>query len=223
MEALRSRPISIKKSANIKDGRLGEIYQSMAVTMAILTRQGENEFTRITPFVKCRDFIVDVYSFALANKSFQIYGMEFDPGKEKPSMDGVYLQLIFPNPKAQKHFEEQLMSVLQPIEMINGMDLTEYIPLEEKQQAVLIADKRWLASCLSWSLYTAIVRCLCYDLGPSGQDNFGWIKAMSTAHKNQTDGKLVSRDGWYQPNPPYSGRCGFCIVWSKLLTISEVG
>lgn len=180
--------IAIKDSPNLPKGGLAEIYQDMGVTMALLTRQGPTEFTRITPFVKCRDFIVDVFTYDKAEKKFGIYGMAYDPSKDRVQWDGVYLQLIFPSPAAQQNFEAHLSQTLHPIELANQMTPTEYTPLETKQQAVVIADKKWLLSCLSWSLYTAIVRCMCYGM-PDGSK---WIEVMSTTYKDKTDGRLVA-------------------------------
>ncbi len=175
---------SVKVSPNVVENGLGEIYQSMSTKMALLTRQSPLEFTRITPFVQCRDFLVDVYTFIRAGKTEfsegDIYGMTLP--KDSPAEDGAYLQLIFPSPAAQACFEKQL-PFLHAIEKANNYKVTELL-----LGGVLVGDKQWLTNCLSWSLYTSLVRCLCYDFGEE-QD---WIKAMATKHKGSTDGKLVA-------------------------------
>lgn len=191
MEALRSRSVSIKVSPHVKEDGLAEIYQSMDTKMALLNRDGEN-FIRITPLVKCRDFLVDVYTFSKVERKFGIWGMEFDPDKEKPAYNELLLQCVFPK-SARDTFEKQ-MDILHIIELANGYTPTECIPFEEKG-AVLIGDKKWLQSCLLWSLYTSLIRCLCYDFG--GEKDF--VKAMRKRWKDcgensnkETDAMLVS-------------------------------
>ena len=190
---ISNRPISILKSPHLSDEGLGEIYQSVALKMALLTRQGPGEFTRITPYVVCRDFLVDVYTYNKANKAFQVYGMKFDPTLERPQLDGVFLSLIFPTNETQENFEKNL-EVLFNIELANGMEVSEYIPVEdEKKTTVLLGSAKWLANCLTFSLYTALLRVLCYKLGDD------WIHSMSTEHSKKTDGVLVTsiaRETW---------------------------
>lgn len=178
------QPISIKKSPNLVENGLAEIYQDMAITMALLTRQEPTEFTRITPFVKCRDFLCDVFTYAKANKVFGIWGMQHDPTKDKPQEDGLYIACIFPNETKQANFERAIEQ-LWAIEMANGMEPTEFIPHIDGGTGILIADKGWLRSCLSFSLYTSLLRCLSYGIGED------WLKGMKTTFAKKTDGALV--------------------------------
>lgn len=186
-KSLRCRLVSIKLSSHVKDGGLAEIYQSMATKMAVLRRDGENEFTRITPLVVCRDFLTDVFSFSEAKKVFDIYGCSFDPSLDTVQKDGVFLQMIFPNNKAQENFEKNLHHLFE-IELGNDYLLTEYIPTENKLECVLIGDKRWRQSCLAFSLYTSLLRVFCYDCPDEG-----WIPAMRKLNGNKfTDARLVA-------------------------------
>lgn len=181
------RPITISDSKNLKENGLGEIYQSMAMKMALLTQQGPGEFTRITPYVQCRDFLVDVFTFSKVGKTFEIYGMSHNPELDKPQEDGVYLSIIFPNEKAQKNFEANLDHLYQ-IEAMNEIGFTEYVPQEKANYGVVLADRAWLQNCLTFSLYTSLLRVFCYDVDVDE----GWIVAMKTRHKGSTDGALVS-------------------------------
>lgn len=169
--ALRSRRVSIKNSPNLVEGGLGEIYQSIQTKMALLAPNGD-EFIRITPYVLCRDFLVDVYTFTKRNQKFGIYGMSFNPKKDQPSMNEACLALKFPSQDSQNRFDKQL-DVLHSIELANEFKQTEYIPLEDKT-GIIIGDKKWLGSCLLWSLYTSLARILCYDL--NGENDF--VKVM---------------------------------------------
>lgn len=179
-----SKP-TIKPSKHLVDTGLAEIYQDMGITMALLTRQSQTEYTRITPYVKCRDFLVDVYSYSKAKKTFAIYGMSFDPTKELPAEDGVYLAMIFPNEKAEEAFKTALPQ-LHAIELANEMEVTEFYPGVEGKVSLLTGSKKWLRNCLTFSLYTALIRCLSYGVG----DN--WLASMKKEFSKKTDGRLVS-------------------------------
>ena len=99
----------IKITTKLPDSvHLAEIYQSMRTKQALAIPTNKDTFERITPYVLCRDFLVDVYTFSEAKKAFQIYGMEFDGTKHSPSWDGVYLLQQFPDAATKQHFLKQI-------------------------------------------------------------------------------------------------------------------
>lgn len=180
--------VSVSTHAKVKDEGLGQIYQTMACKQALLLPDDKGGFTRITPLVLCRDFLVDVYTFDESGRDFRIYGME--KSAEKPSREGVYLYLVPPKKGTKDEFMKNI-TLIHNIEIINGFDPTQVFEVEEDEKGlVVVGDKKWLMSCLSFSLYSSLLRVACYELG----DN--WIESMHKQYKNDknraTDAMLVS-------------------------------
>jgi hypothetical protein len=165
--------VSISKSPHVKEDGLSELYQSMGLKLALLKGSGD-QFVRITPFVQCRDFLVDVYTFSKVGRKFEIYGMEFDPTKEKPATTYIAMALIFPNKEAKTNFDFNL-NKLHVIEAMNEYTLTAVFDVDGGKTTVTVGDGWWLNSCLSFSLYTSILRLLCYK-----KDVEDWSKLTGT-------------------------------------------
>lgn len=175
--------VKINISQHVKDNGLGEIYQSMENKMALLRPAEDASFTRITPYVLCRDFIVDVYTYAKFGKEFEVYGMTLDPTKEMPVMDRVYLAMTFPNPASRNNFFENL-DHLHAIELANDFEPTS--TQDAENGIVLCGDGKWLGSCLLWSLYTSLLRIFCYEL----KGDKPWFELMREK-KGKTDADLL--------------------------------
>lgn len=176
---------TIKVSPHVVDQGLAEIYQSMETKMAIVRPEGNDVFTRITPYVLCRDFIVDVYTYAKAGKAFSIYNMIYDPAKDVPAFDRICLLVKFPNQKAMDCFNVNL-GHLWNIELLNGM--VPSVPREVGELEILMdGDGQWLRSCLLWSFYTSLLRIFCYNL----DGDKPWPEQMRECHARKTDGRLL--------------------------------
>jgi hypothetical protein len=185
----------------VADRGLAEIYQSMNLQMAILNKDSPTSYTKITPFVKCRDFMCDVFSFSKAKKDFAIYGMSFAGSKETPDMSGVYLLIKFPNAAAKKDFFKNLRHIRQ-IEDQNGYKPTTVLCegfLDDKAvkngHHLVIGDKRWLQNAMSYSLYTFLLRVMCYPIpNHDDPDTFydvdSWV--YEVAKQSTSDGKYVA-------------------------------
>ena len=163
---------------------LAEIYQSMAVKQALL-RGVEGVYERITPYVLCRDFLVDVYSFSLAKKKFDIYGMSFQGDKEKPEYRHLPILLRFPSTQAKQAFLKHL-PLLRQLEDRNRWGWTDIYQVNALE-LVAEGSAEWLSSCLLVSLYTFLLRALCYDFEITSDDQH-WILAF---------GKLKGTDPRY--------------------------
>ena len=162
--------------------KLGEIYQSMKTKQALVIPAGKNTFERITPYVLCRDFLVDVYTFSEAKKAFEIYGMSFDGKNNSPSWDGVYMLQQFPDENIQERF-------LRHVERLNELEADNHIPQTHvteltPTEVLIVGHKQWLTNCLYFSLYTLLLRGLSYDTKLSSR----WWKDL---------GQLKTTDGVY--------------------------
>ncbi len=172
-----------------KEGGLSQIYQSMALTIALAKPQ-DGGFKVITKGVMCRDFLCDVYSATLQKKSFQIYGMSWKGDTESPDFDAVYLNLVFPSAEAKKDFDKNL-ALLHSIEGNNKIPETVVYDTGGVT-AFVVADKAWLQNVLLFSLYTFLLRAFSYKIKTKD-----WIKELGAA--GTSDGQYIAsiaRETW---------------------------
>lgn len=175
-----------------KEAGLAEIYQSVNLKMALLNPDGKENYIRITTFVKCRDFLTDVFSFSKAKKDFAIYGMAFQGSKYQADTSAVRLLLDFPDQKTLEIFQKQL-KYIQGIEEANKLSLSTLTKYKDLQ-FVLVGDKQWVQNCLHFSLYTLLVRGLCAPI----KDVKDWMAELSKV-ENNTDAALcgsVAKTTW---------------------------
>ena len=180
-----------KITTNLPDSQdLAEIYQSMTVKQALLRGSG-GVYERITPFVLCRDFLVDVYSFSIAKKDFSIYGMEFKGSQHRPEWLCLPILLRFPDKKAKGNFLDHL-EILHKLEKHNRWEPTKVYEVSDLEM-VAEGNMLWLASCLTVSLYTFLLRALCYEFAVKYPGSWEWILLF---------GKLKGTDPRYAASIP---------------------
>lgn len=166
------------------DPYLAEIPQSCQLKMALLRKKSDTEFERLTPFVMCRDFLTDVFSFSKAKKDFSIYGMSWQGSKQSADFSGLYLLLLLPDEKTLGN----LQSNLSHLNMVEKGQKIVLSTLEKvnKNHYVLQADKRWLQNCILFSLYTLLIRTFC-SKEVAEKD---WIVSLGKI-KDNTDSALI--------------------------------
>ena|SRR3990167_1941396 len=177
----------IKITTSLSDGQhLSEIYQSMNVKQALLHKISDTEYERITPFVLCRDFLTDVYTFSQVKQDFSIYGMSFKGSIQSPDWDKVYLLLRFPDQKAKDNLYWHSTTLFY-IEHNNKIyPYTEIHDISELESLV-VGPKEWLKSCLTFSLYTFLLRAFCNEF-TSNSSNW-WV---AFKEKHGTDASYIN-------------------------------
>jgi hypothetical protein len=181
----------IKKAESGIDEKYGlaEIGQSMSTQQAILIQGSTpDELIKTTPFVKCRDFLVDSYTCALANKPGSVWGYHFDGKKETLSWDHVRLLVKFHKPEHRQNFEKQFLWAVHQIEKQNNIPLSEVHECDMKDCLVILADKRWLENCLTFSMYCFFPRLACYNV-PESKSVEAWLAKL--ANQKTSDGAYV--------------------------------
>lgn len=165
-----------------KQASLAEIGQSMNARFAIL-RSMDGGYEQITPLVKCRDFMCDVYSSTLQKYDFSIYGMSWKGSTDKVDWNGANLLLKFPSDQAKTDFFANLKKLHQ-IEKNNKLTLTKITEVAS-DEVVVEGNKVWLQNCLTFSLYTLLLRVFCYPLKEKD-----WITEFSK--QSWSDSKYIA-------------------------------
>lgn len=182
--------MKVKIKETVKDKGLAEIYQSMGTQMALVRRISDTKFEKISPFVKCRDFLVDSYSFSTVKKDFGIYGFSFEGSTEPLDWDACRLLVKFQGDETRALFDKQFLPLVHQIEKANNFDtLSSVLECDMKNCVVVIADKRWLQNCLHFSMYCLFPRIACYDVKADPNNVEKWLAAMGKV--SASDGKYV--------------------------------
>lgn len=174
---------------------MSEIYQSMGVRQALLRKTGEHSYERISNYVKCRDFLVDSYTYAKAEKDFNIYGYQFSGSKIQPDWTGTYLALKFPSATERLEFLKNI-GYIHAIEHANGWPQTVLKDVEKSLEMVVEGDIKWIKNCLTFSLYSFLLRVACYkDFSKTGEPTVGeWL--IQFGKEKFSDSKYVASVDW---------------------------
>lgn len=150
-----------------KPAKLTEIRQEIDIRFAFVKEKG-NELIPITPEVKCRDYFNDlVIANVYKNPKFivNIYGFTYSWSPET-EVDSDYTKLVvcFPSISVRDIFianfhyltdiEDQNNFVKTSYELIDAANLRYYFK----------ADKVWQKTTYLISLYTYLIRWLCYKV-----------------------------------------------------------
>jgi hypothetical protein len=184
--------VSVDHSA-ICDGDLGEIYQSMNTKQALLLPTGKNAFKRITKFALCRDFLVDSYTYAKAKQNFYIYGFSFNGETEPLEWERALILQQFPTESIKATFLSHL-AWIHKIEQTNHFPKTTIYTTANSKELVIEGSKQWLKNCLAFSLYSLLLRVLCYKTKTDE-----WLTEISK--QDSSDGAYVAsiaRETWNQ-------------------------
>lgn len=189
-ESSTMKSVVVSKHKNVNDGvGYAEIGQSQHTKQALLMRN-DASFTRITGFVLCRDFLVDSYSYAKVKKDFGIYGFSFKGSQMQPDWTGAHIQMHFSDAESRENFLKHIPQIMHKIEKSNQYKLTEIMEIEgNKLDLVAVGDVKWLQNCLSFSLWSLLLRVCCYSFDATKD----WIKEF---------GSLSTSDSLYISSVP---------------------
>lgn len=161
-----------------------EIGQSLDVKFSFVKRKDKNTYTNMFNPVKCRDFLGDCLDAIQHQKVNNIYGFTFDGKKNKIYKSKTFLSLHFPNVESKQIFLNQSWLLT-----IYSMDQAEvgdvYVTDIPDQNIVLVeASKFWQSSIAAMSLFTFLIKCLCYKLDMAGKSVFDVIRDIEVDYKN---------------------------------------
>jgi hypothetical protein len=147
---------------------LSEIMQNNLTQFALARYDdAKDKLIQCHQFVKCRDFMLDVFVGMEENKDMEIYGFKFLKSFPRPDAENTSLLLRLVDARGLKNFQENF-PILTEIENKLGWgtsfpDLVDYP--DGKSVVVWVAgDKRWQRCAVAFSLYTYILKCLTYPI-----------------------------------------------------------
>lgn len=143
---------------------LAEIGQDIVLRMAYVHKEQDGTYTQLHDGVKCRDFLGDAVWATQQKIKINIYGFTFD-GKKKPiDLDKMRLVLDFSSCEYNKKAFLNNFDIVHRIEERHKLPKTRiYSVKDNKNKYILEASKFWQKSVFNVSLYTFLLKCMCYE------------------------------------------------------------
>jgi hypothetical protein len=187
------------------NNHLAEIKQQKDVKFALLYRKGKY-YTNVMPWIKCRDFFNEVVTSNWDGKKRSIYGFSWNPKEQKTYKTKTVIALKFDTLDDRLVFQRSLSQYEYHFNSYMGVPLYNTIHTPTDTIVILEAPAFWLKTTVGMSLWTYLLKCMCYEHnnGPASQF-FDRIKDMTVGH-TQWDGTIVQQKtnegNYYQRTQP---------------------
>lgn len=179
---------------------LSEIGQSRSTRFAFAEYDDKKkEIAQLHLSVKCRDYFAEVLHGSAVKKSYSMYGFRWEGNKYQidPSKTGI---MVFISDVSQFYNFRNNFQSLVDWEKFTGFGVLPELHEVDGQASSLFVkcDPKWFANTFTISLYTLLLRCLCYpnikslfpqemfNSLPSGQDKH-LINNMLTLSKDKVE------------------------------------
>ena len=144
---------------------LSEIEQSLPLRFSFAHWDEKDEVEQLHDWVRCRDFLGDVLWANKYKNEVSIYKFKFNPKETKINPDRLEMLIKFV--KGTKNNFKNQIHLLNTIEEKNGFAPTCFYEIDQSHR-LIVADKIWQSSVFMISLYTYLLKCICYTLKEEG-------------------------------------------------------
>ena len=179
---------------------LNEIGQSRSTRFAFAEYDDKKkEIAQLHLSVKCRDYFAEVLHGSAVKKSYSMFGFRWEGDKYQidPSKTGI---MVFISDVSQfDNFRNNFQSLVDWEKFTGFGVLPELHEVDGQASSLFVkCDPKWFANTFTISLYTLLLRCLCYshikslfprelfNSLPSGQDKH-LINNMLTFGKDKVE------------------------------------
>lgn len=153
-------------NTNIECDKLDQVEQYISNLYSFVLKDNAKDIvTNAHHFVKCRDFLNDIffYSTYIKKDIKSIYGLNYSIKDQEIDWKNPQLLLKFTN---QEHLDLFIKNInyLYSFETFYEIAFTVVEETTDKQIILLTFSSFWLKNTITLSLYTYILRCLCYPI-----------------------------------------------------------
>jgi len=153
----------------ITKDKLSEEDQNIKTKFFLVNKIKENTFNKITPYIKCRDFLNDVLYCITFNTNINVYGFKFDQINNQFKKENLYLGLKFISYKAVEDFKQNFHYLKKFETLYDLLDFSTYEETNRKTVLLIKHNPFWFSNTITLSLFTFILRCFSH---PSITGNF---------------------------------------------------
>lgn len=201
-------PVKVKILPPKTKANYVEESQNKEIFMAYTQQVGKKVFQKLHPAVLCRDYFGDAIYSEQEKKNTSIFGFSWGPLHPERVLDRDKTRLAFQSASETdfKNFKENL-GILNKIEKDNGLEKTKFTEAEdEKDYQILIeGDTKWMSSIFLISLYTFLLKCMCYEI----ENKADWLDCICKKGTKESEYARVGKKRGLIPILKNLSRFGF--------------
>lgn len=145
---------------------LDEIFQSLAVKFAFVTKQEDGHYQQLHTPVKCRDFLGDCIWSKKTGNPVNIYNFQYKYEETPFDGDKLRLSITFPHKKELQNFINNYYT-LNVKEALYKIDRSGYWLTDDPLSVIVESSKIWQSSVWKLSLFSFYLKLLSYKEGES--------------------------------------------------------
>ena len=172
--------MAMKLIDNPNTNHLCESMQANEVKFTFVSITEDGHFAACIPWVKCREYFNE-FLMANTHEDFdfnETYGLTYDKTQFPWDMKNPHIALKFKN-KHQKEVFLSNVDFIHEIDDVNKLSRTVVIDVDYSHPSVVLQfDPEWVGKCVSFNIYTTLLKLMCLQELKKG------LNALSTIFVN---------------------------------------
>lgn len=176
-------PSKVKILPSKSQAHFVEESQDKKIFMCYATKLEKNVFQKLHHMAICRDYFGDAIYSEQSGREISIFGFHWGPKYPDLKLDRDKTRFCFKGSDEDDLGNlEKNLSILNKIEKKNGLVPTTFLEGEKEKgwEIIIEGDSKWMSSIFLISLYTYLLKCMCYEIKDKGK----WVDCI-IAHKTK--------------------------------------
>jgi hypothetical protein len=138
-----------------------EIFQSLDIKFAFVSKIDGNKYKQLHLAIKCRDFLGDCIWSGITGQEVLIYGFKFNASETKIDTDKLRLSLKFPNKDSMDNFRNNF-DLLKQKDLLAGTSNSQWVLTDQPNTIIVEADSLWQSNVWKISLYSYYLKFISF-------------------------------------------------------------
>ena len=138
-----------------------EIFQSLDIKFAFVSKIDDNSYKQLHLAVKCRDFLGDCIWSGVTKQIASIWSFKFDASKTPIDTDKLRLSMKFPDKYSMENFIANF-NILEHKEFLAHTKTSWWYPTDQDNTIIVEADPLWQSEVWKISLYSYYLKVISY-------------------------------------------------------------
>lgn len=140
---------------------ISEIFQTLDIKFAFVTKTDRNNYTQVHQEIKCRDFLGDCIWSRKTKQDVNIYNFKYSYKENPYDVRKTRLSLTFPSADSLENFKNNFKN-LNTLEKLYNIPLSKWKETEDKQTLIIEASSVWQSCVWKMSLFTYFIKVYSY-------------------------------------------------------------
>lgn len=146
------------------DLKLTEVGQSRSTRFALAEYDDEKQvLEQLHLSVKCRDYFAEVLHGSVTKQKYLMYGFSWDGTKFQVKPEKTGIMVFISDSEQKKNFLDNFNALVEWEKFTNFGKLPELHEVDGQASSLFVkCDPKWFSNTFTISLFTLLLRCLCY-------------------------------------------------------------